>query len=169
VFQFNANPPVPQHHLKYDQYDKNPIYQMLVSSGLQWENMKSKGISQKIMNISEGFTHIGLTRQMGHTTALTNLFLDNNVHHGCLYITVNSQMKHELIKILEPNNAPDIFSVNEIVNNQFRFRGQYRERIQYIFIDCYSFMKPEIQDALMSVILNELAPVFDLRHVFIVQ
>lgn len=167
MFRFNSNAPL--YHLKHDKNDKNPIYQMLVSSAHQWEDIQRQGFDRTALNISEGITHIGLTRQMGHTTALSNLFIDNRDTHGCIYITHNQTMSRDFIRNIGKEVINDVFDAESIIRERYKFRGHTRDRINYIFIDCYSFLKPEEQDRLVAVILNEIVPHFDLRHVFIVQ
>ena len=151
--------------LKFEPNYVNPVYRMMVDSALQWEKIASSpswGQSQKVLGSAEGITHIMTSRQMGKTTDLKKLFLENS--EVSFLVGRPEQLSSE--GSLYPCRN-QVLTFRDF-NDEYRFRGFRRDSLKYIFIDGYSFCAPDLQRKIAQTIIT-LAGRFELEHVFIVD
>lgn len=159
---------VDEYGLIVDTSENNIIYLMMV------ESYKRAVPLRKYTNtiaVSEGITHIALSRQLGHTTALLRLFKHNK--NNSLLITFNNCEVNRLSRLLESSRAErNIITsshASDIYNLRRRFIGNKDMYFEYVFIDCYSYINngKQVLDNILEI--NTLHNNNQLKHIFITQ
>lgn len=145
----------------------NHIYTMLVHSCQQWETVKNKNerFYGNNIGVSVGVTQISLSRQMGHTTAITQLFKENvkdSLFFSCaLTKTTITSMLIPLWCDIEDQkriiSVPGVFNATVDIT---KFRDA-----KYLMVD-FSGASNRVREALMDILYRQFPMA---KHIFIVQ
>ncbi len=135
----------------------NAIYTMLVESYAQW----SKLSLQEIRGYSQGITQICLSRQMGHTTAITQLFNENWEDSVLFSVAPTKYLMQKIFPFAIPER---VVSVQSIFNKTVDM-GKFSDVKFFMFDMCNT--NQNVRDSAIKEICSQNFK--NLQHIFIVQ
>lgn len=149
--------------LNFNQLNFNLIYRCCVKAYIEHDKH-----FYHVNSWGEGMSHVCLSRQQGHTHALTSLFLENQ--DKSMYLTLNRNLMRCTWGAIAPNKRPrksqcyTVQTLDAAITGD-HFTGRDRDDINFIFVDNWSYVKDY---ALMYRCIDHLKSKFNIKYVFTV-
>lgn len=135
----------------------NAIYTMLVDSYAQWSSISLK----EIRGYSQGITQICLSRQMGHTTAITQLFNENWEDSVLFSVAPTKYLMQKIFPFAIPERVVSVQSLFNKTVDMEKFSD-----VKFIMFDMCNTHQ-NVRDSAIKEICSRNYK--NLQHIFIVQ